>query len=264
LKANMKEVLKNKIVMITGASSGFGAATAKIFAREGAKLVLIARREERLNILKGELEKKYQVEICCLPLDVAHSESVIQKLGELPETFATPDVLINNAGTVRGLSNVWEVKPEEWDVMIDTNVKGVLSMCSQIIPKMLEKNQGHIINVSSVSGHAVYPGGGVYCSTKHALRALTDTLRMELVASPLRVSMISPGMSNTEFSGVRFHGDHEKAEKVYEGLDPLLPEDVAEAILFIASRPPNVSIADLIIYPTHQASVSLVHRKGSS
>ena len=161
---------------------------------------------------------------------------------------------------VRGLKKVWETSPEEWDEMIDVNVKGILNVSRIIIPKMLEKNQGHIINVSSISGHQTYPGGGIYCATKFAVRALTDTLRMELVATPLRVSMISPGIAKTEFSLVRFKGNQEEADRVYEGIEPLSAVDIAESLIFIASRPAHVNVADLILYPTNQASVSLLHR----
>jgi hypothetical protein len=163
---------------------------------------------------------------------------------------------------VRGLEKSWETKPEDWNEMIDVNVKGVLNISSQIIPKMLERNSGHIINIGSISGHDVYPGGSVYCATKFALRALTDTLRLELVDSPLRVTLISPGMAKTEFSQVRYRGDQEKADNVYQGIEPLRAEDIAEVIVFAASRPPHVNVADIIVYPTNQASISTVHRKG--
>jgi len=159
------------------------------------------------------------------------------------------------------MNKVWETKPEEWNEMIDINIKGILNLCSQIIPKMLKKNSGHIINVGSVSSHDTYPGGGVYCATKFAVKAITETLRKELVSSPIRVSMISPGMVNTEFSLIRFSGDHSKAKAVYEGLEALTAEDIADIIVFMASRPSHVNIADVVVYPTHQASVSIVHRK---
>lgn len=252
--------LKDKVVFITGASAGIGKATAEAFAREGARLVLAARRFDRLIELEKSLKESYRAEIFSLELDVSNSEEVEKKLHALPTPFAIPDILINNAGLVRGLNKIWESSPEEWNEVIDTNVKGILNVCRALVPQMVERDSGHIINIGSIAGHQSYPGGGVYCATKHAVTALTDVLRQELVATPLRVSLVSPGMVHTEFSLVRYKGDKERAEKVYKGIDPLLPEDIAETILFIASRPPHVNIADVILYPTHQASVALLHR----
>lgn len=257
----MSKLFENKVVLITGASAGFGASTALAFAREGAHLLLVARRQERVEALAKDLRHQYSIETFPLVLDVSHFEEVKEAFNNLPEEFATPDILINNAGLVRGLDKVWEVKPEDWNEMIDTNLKGVLNVSSQIIPKMIKRNSGHIINLGSISGHDVYPGGGVYCATKFAVRALTDTLRMELVATPLRVTLISPGMAETEFSMVRYKGDKEKAKTIYQGIEALTPEDIAETILFAASRPPHVNVADIIVYPTNQASTTLVHRR---
>lgn len=259
-KGEKEMLFKNKTVLITGASSGFGAAFATSFAAEGARLITIARRMERLKELEKKLSSQYNTEIISLGLDVSDYEAVKKSLSELPEKFSVPDILINNAGMVRGLKNLWETPKDDWNEMIDINVKGILNLCSIIIPKMLEKQSGHIFNISSVSGHDTYAGGGVYCATKYAVRAITDSLRQELVSSPIRVSMISPGMAKTEFSLVRFNGDENKAEKVYDRIQALNPEDVAEIVLFMASRPPHVSIADVIVYPTHQASVSVVYR----
>lgn len=254
---------EDKTVLITGASSGFGAAFAKVFAREGARLINISRRKARLDALEKELRDQYGTEVLSLDLDVSDAESVSARLNNLQGAFAYPDILINNAGLVRGLNKVWETTPAEWNEMIDVNIKGILNISAMVIPRMLEKNSGHIINVGSISAHDTYPGGGVYCATKFAVRALTDTLRKELVATPIRVSMISPGMAKTEFSNVRFSGDQSKADKVYENFEPLLAEDIAEMVLFMASRPRHVNIADLVVYPTHQASVSLVYRSPS-
>jgi len=255
-------LFKGKTVVVTGASAGFGQAISKAFAREGARLVNIARREDRLEELARELQQTYQTEVYSLNVDVSNFEKVADQFQNLPPPFNVPDILINNAGLVRGLGKLWEVTPEEWNQMIDTNIKGVLSVTSQVLPKMLEANKGHIINVGSTSGHDTYPGGGVYCATKYAVRALTDTLRKELVATPLRVSMISPGIAETEFSMVRFYGDKEKASSVYTNIQALTAEDIAEMVIFIASRPPHVAIADIIVFPTNQASVSLMHRAG--
>jgi NADP-dependent 3-hydroxy acid dehydrogenase YdfG len=251
---------KGKTVIVTGASAGFGCAIAKAFAREGARLIIVARREDRLEELARELQQTYQTEVYSLILDVSEDEKVREQLSSLPAPFNVPDILVNNAGLVRGLGKLWEVTPEEWNQMIDTNIKGVLSVTSQILPIMLEANKGHIINVGSISGYDTYPGGGVYCATKFAVRALTETLRKELVATPLRVSMISPGIAETEFSMVRFYGNKQKADDVYKNIQALKAEDIAEMVIFIASRPPHVAIADLIVYPTNQASVSLIHR----
>lgn len=253
--------LKNKNVLITGASSGFGLATAEIMAREGANLILVARRKERLDQLKKRLEQDYSVQVHPTVCDVTQYESVMQALQQLPIAFQSIDVLINNAGLVRGLAKLWEIKKEEWDEVIDTNVKGVLNMVHAVVPGMVQRNSGHIINVGSISGHGTYSGGGVYCGTKFALRAFTDTLRMELLETNVRASLISPGMAKTEFSQVRFYGDDQKANAVYERVQALTPEDIAEAILFIASRPPHVTIADLIVYPQQQASPSMTYRK---
>jgi 3-hydroxy acid dehydrogenase / malonic semialdehyde reductase len=251
----------NKTVLVTGASSGFGAAMARAFAAEGARLINIARRKDRLIELEDELRAKYHTELLSLELDVSDHEAVQKALSQLPKTFETPDLLINNAGLVRGMNKTWETPSQDWDEMIDTNIKGVLNISAQMIPRMLKANSGHIINVGSISGYDTYAGGSVYCATKFAVRALTDTLRKELVATPIRVSMISPGMAKTEFSKVRFSGDEEKAASVYENIQPLTAEDVAEIALFMASRPAHVNIADVIVYPTHQAAVSLVHRE---
>lgn len=250
-------MFKGKTVLITGASAGFGEAAASLFASAGANLILIARREERLRSLAREIQAESHVEVLSIPLDITDQKAVQDKLGALN---VVPDILINNAGLVRGTSKLWETKPEHYGEMIDTNIKGLLNVSYQIIPRMVERNSGHIINVGSVSGHDTYVGGSIYCATKYAVRALTDTLRKELVASPIRVSLVSPGMAQTEFSTVRFSGDQAKADAVYENFIPLQAQDIAEILFFIASRPPHVAIADVVVYPTAQASVSLLHR----
>jgi NADP-dependent 3-hydroxy acid dehydrogenase YdfG len=247
--------------LITGASSGFGAETARLFAKEGAKLILLARRQDRLVKLQQELSEKYQTKSHCIVADIANFEALEKEVASLETNFEIPTILINNAGMVKGMDKLWEVHPDDWNRMIDTNLKGVLNATRLLVPYLLKANEGQIINVGSTSGHGVYPGGGVYCATKFALRALTDTLRAELVSTPIRVSLISPGIAQTEFSLVRFSGDEAKASKVYEGLEALNSTDIAEAILFIASRPSHVNIADLIIYPKNQASSTLIHRK---
>jgi len=252
------KIFENQVIWITGASAGIGEASAKAFARLGAKLLLISRRLERLFSLEKELSS--QCEVSILACDVANPEDVFPKLDQLSDEWKTPDILLNNAGVARGMDKTWEVTPQQWDEVIDTNIKGVLNFCHFAVPLMLKKGRGHVINVSSVAGHETYPGGSIYCGTKHAVRSITDALRMELVSTPLRVSMISPGIVKTDFSLYRFAGDKQRAEKVYENIEALTAGDIAEAILFIASRPPHVNIADLIIYPTHQATPTIVHR----
>lgn len=257
----MTKKFQNKTVLITGASSGFGAAMARTFAQNGASLINVARRKDRLAALEKELRSDYNVDVLSLPLDVADHTAVKASLSSLPKKFERIDILINNAGMVKGLNNLWETPEKDWNEMIDINVKGLLNVSSLIIPQMVKSNSGHIINVGSISGHDTYPGGAIYCATKYAVRAITDTLRKELVATPLRVSMISPGMAQTEFSLVRFGGDSSKADSVYNDIQPLTADDIADIVLYMASRPSHVNIADVIVYPTNQASVSIVHRE---
>lgn len=256
----MASLFSQSTVMITGASSGFGAETARLFAKEGARLILLARRKERLEQLQQELKDLYQTQSYLITADIADYQKVEKEISKLEHSFEMPTILVNNAGMVKGLDKLWEVQPEAWNEMLDTNVKGVLTATRLILPSMLKANDGHVINVGSISGHATYPGGGIYCATKFALRALTDTLRMELVSTPIRVSLISPGMAKTEFSLVRFEGDEKKADQVYEGVEALTAADIAETIIFAASRPPHVNIADIILYPKCQASTTLIHR----
>ncbi len=250
-------VFKNKSVLVTGASSGFGKAIAEAFAKEGADLILIARRLERLKELEMSLVSKYHTKVTSIQLDVREEGLVKEKLKEIP----VPDILINNAGLVKGLNKTWETPEEDVSVMLDTNIKGILNLIREIVPKMLLQNHGDIINIGSISSFDTYPGGSVYCATKYAVRAITETLRKELVHTPLRVSMIAPGLSETEFSIVRFSGDEDQAKAVYKDIDALTAQDIAEIALFIASRPPHVNVSDVVVFPTNQASVSLVHRE---
>ncbi len=250
--------MKGKRVLITGASSGIGQACARVFAAEGAELILIARRRERLEELSAELSKTYNTESETIVLDVRRYDDVVQALKSV-EAF---DVLINNAGLALGMGRVQEADPAHYDAMIDTNVKGLLYVTRQMVPKMIARGNGDIINIGSVAGHEVYPGGAVYCASKHAVDALTKGLRQDVVDTPLRVSSIDPGLVETEFSVVRFEGDRQKADNVYKGLDPLTGRDIADVALFIASRPAHVQIADVVIFPTAQASATVVHRRG--
>ncbi len=253
--------LKNKTVIITGASSGIGLSCAELFAREGAKLILAARREKRLMKMAEKLKNKYKSECLVLRLDVRHQNEVDQKIRNLPAVWKKIDVLINNAGLSRGLNKLHEGELLDWEEMIDTNVKGLLYVSRAVVPLMLKRNKGHIVNIGSIAGHEVYPGGSVYCATKHAVDALTKGMQIDLVDTPLRVSTVDPGMVETEFSLVRFHGDKDKAKKVYTGFKPLTPDDIAEAVLFCCTRPAHVNIHQLRIMPTSQASATIAYRE---
>lgn len=255
-----ESTLKNKIVFITGASSGIGAACAERFAQSGAKLLLCARRIERLDALAAALKKKYNTDSYCLALDVTNEKQVQTQLAALPAAWRDIAVVINNAGLARGLDKIHEGATQDWNEMIDTNLKGLLYVTRYITPGMVERKSGHIINISSISGHEVYPKGGVYCATKHAVKALTQALRMELLGTNIRVTSIDPGMVKTEFSLVRFKGDENLAEVPYKGMQPLLPEDIADAIIYCATCPPHVNVDEMLIMPTAQATATMVHR----
>lgn len=253
--------LKNKTVLITGASAGIGQACAQSFAEVGAKLILVARREDRLEQIARSLQQQYSVNILQLALDVRDSAAISAQISALPDGFRNIDILVNNAGLVLGVEKTHETPELDIDIMLDTNVKGVLNLIRTVLPGMLANNAGHVINISSIAGHEAYPGGSIYCASKHAVNAITKSLRMDVVDSDLRVTAISPGLVNTEFSLVRFKGDEAKATAVYAGLEALVATDIAEAVLFAASRPPHVQIADMIIFPTRQASATVVHRE---
>lgn len=250
----------NGTVLVTGASAGIGAACARAFARAGARLVLTARRAERLEALARELAEAHGTETLPLPLDVRDGEAVRGALGALPPEWSEIDVLVNNAGLGRGLESLAEGDPAEWAEMLDTNVKGALHAIRAIVPGMVRRGRGHVVSLGSVAGHEVYPGGAVYCATKHALDAITRGLRMDLLGTGVRVSTVDPGMVETEFSVVRFRGDEERAGKVYRDMTPLTAEDVAETVLWIATRPAHVNVDQVVIKPTDQASAMLVHR----
>ncbi len=255
------KTLSHTIVLITGASSGIGKACAERFAAAGARLILSARRKSRLQELGAELKTRYGTETFLLELDVRDATAVAQAFNKLPENWQSIDVLINNAGLSRGLDKLHEGKLEDWDEMIDTNVKGLLYVSRSVIPGMVHRRRGTIVNIGSIAGHDVYVGGNVYCATKHAVDAITRGLRMDLVDTPVRVCTVDPGLVQTEFSEVRFRGDTTRAEKVYVGYTPLSPSDVADAVHYCASAPPHVQIAEILILPTAQASPTLVHKK---
>jgi len=250
-------MLKNKIVLITGASAGIGAATARQFSKAGAKVILCARRKERLETMASE----FNTPTYLLPLDIQNREQVQKAIESLPEDWKKIDILVNNAGMARGVDKLHEGDIDGWEEMIDTNIKGLLYMSRMVIPLMVKNNSGHIINVGSIAGHEVYPGGNIYCATKHAVNALTKGMRMDLLGSNLRVSTVDPGLVETEFSKVRFKGDKERAKTVYQGYQPLAGDDIADAIVWIASRPEHVQIAEVIIFPTAQASAMLTHKE---
>jgi NADP-dependent 3-hydroxy acid dehydrogenase YdfG len=252
--------MKGKIVFITGASSGIGNSCAKIFAQNGAKLLLCARRLDRLEKLVDQLKSDFGTESYFFQLDVRDKKAVDTDLEDLPQKWKNIDILINNAGLARGLSSLPYGLIDDWEEMIDTNIKGLLYISRKIIPGMVERNRGDIINIGSIAGHEVYPGGAVYCASKHAVDAITRGLRMDLVGTPLRVSTVDPGLVETEFSIVRFHGNKEKADNVYQGLKPLTGDDIAETVYYCASRPSHIQIAEVILFPTAQRSATVVHR----
>jgi 3-hydroxy acid dehydrogenase/malonic semialdehyde reductase len=253
--------LKNRVVFVTGASSGIGKSCARALAGQGAKILMCARRADRLKAFAAELKKEFGVPVHQFSLDVRDQPAVEKAVAGLAKDWRAIEVLVNNAGLSRGLSKLHEGLLSDWEEMIDTNVKGLLYVSRAVIPGMVERGSGHVINIGSIAGHEVYPGGNVYCATKFGVRALSMGLRLDLNGTPLRVSEVSPGMVETEFSVVRFHGDADRAGKVYQGLTPLSPDDIADAVVWCATRPPHVNVCEMIVMPTAQASTTLVHRK---
>ncbi len=253
--------VKDQIVLITGASSGIGEACARIFAQSGAKLILVARRQDRLEQLAEQLSKESGSQLHLLPLDVCDRSGVESALNQLPTPWSAVDILINNAGLSRGLDKLHEASIQDWEEMIDTNIKGLLYMTRSLVPGMVSRGRGHVINIGSIAGHQTYPGGSVYCATKAAVKSISEGLKQDLLGTPVRISSVDPGMVETEFSNVRFHGDTERAKKVYKGLTPLTPDDVADVIFFCATRSPHVNISEVILMPVDQASVTLVNRQ---
>jgi len=249
-----------KTALITGATSGIGKACAHTFAQQGYRLILVARRENELVKIAKHLSDKYAVAIETLIADVRDNAVLTQVLESLAEDWKAVDVLVNNAGLSQGLDPIDKGDTNDWDTMIDTNVKGLLYVTKIVSGWMVSRKKGHIINIGSIAGKEVYPNGNVYCATKHAVDALNKGMRMDLLPHGIKVTAINPGMVETEFSVVRFKGDEDKAKKVYEGLEPLLADDIAEAIWFVVSRPAHVNINDMLIMPTAQASATLVQR----
>lgn len=254
--------MENKTVFITGASSGIGKGCARKFAKEGWNLILNARNESKLKELKSELESEYpEIEIYLLPFDVRNREQIKAALEALPSEWKTIDVLVNNAGLVIGVDKEFEGNLDEWDIVIDTNIKGLLAMTRLVVPGMVECGRGHIINIGSIAGDAAYPGGSVYCATKAAVKALSDGLRIDLVDTPLRVTNIKPGMVETNFTVVRYRGDKDAADNFYKGIRPLTGEDVAETVYFAASAPEHIQIAEVLLMPTYQATGTISYKK---
>lgn len=250
-----------KIALITGATAGIGEAIAKRMAKEGCRIIITGRRQDRLNRLKSEIEALYQAEVYTLKFDVRNYSEVEQSLTSLPETWKNIDILINNAGLAVGLNPIHEGVVDDWERMIDTNIKGLLYVTRVISPGMVERRSGHIVNLCSIAGKEVYANGNVYCATKHAVDALTKGMRIDLLPYNIRVTQVCPGAVETEFSIVRFKGDKDRADKVYQGFTPLDADNIADAIYYVVSQPPHVDVQDMLVLPTAQASGTIFHKK---
>ena len=255
--------MKPHIVLITGATAGIGKATATQFAQQGSNLILCARRQERLETLAHQLSSQYSIKTLPITLDIQDNNAITRCINNLPDEWQAIDVLVNNAGTAITTDKIQEANPANWDIMIDTNIKGLLYMTRAVISGMLERDKGHIINIGSIAGHEYYSGGNVYCATKHAVKAINKTLRIDLLGTPIRTTSIDPGMVHTEFSAVRWN-DHEKAEQFYADSTPLQPDDIADAIVYCANAPQHVNVETMVIMPTCQASTNHLHRDGDS
>ncbi len=253
--------LHGKVVLITGASSGIGAACARAFAVSGCRLILLARRKDRLQTLSAELTKLGAAQVEQRLVDVRSGKQVVEQLATLPASVRAIDVVIHSAGLGRGRDKLQDGVPADWDEMIDTNVKGVLHVTHAVLPQMVQRDSGHIVHIGSVAGTQPYVGGAVYCATKAAVRMLNQCLKHDLLGTRIRVSTVDPGMVETEFSVVRFRGDEERAKAVYAGMTPMSADDVAEAVLFCVTRPPHVNVSEVVLLATDQASATTVHRR---
>ena len=256
----MSRTLSGQIVFVTGASSGIGEATAKEFAKLGARLLLCARRVDKLKALESELRQLGAQDVFSFALDVRNRDDVQGTIASLPAGWREIEVLVNNAGLSRGLRKLYDDDVEDWEEMIDTNVKGLLYVIRYVVPGMVERGSGHVINLGSIAGHFAYPNGGVYCATKAAERFISDGLRIDLNGTPVRVTSVDPGMVKTDFSRVRFRGDEARAAKTYANVDPLQPEDIADVIVWAATRPPHVMIQQVMLTPTAQANPFVLTR----
>lgn len=252
--------LKDNIVFITGASSGIGKACARAFAELGAKLIMSARRIEKVETLAKELEDNFGTSTFCFQLDVREQTDVENAVKTLPEEWQKIDILVNNAGLARGLELFYKDDIQNWEEMIDTNIKGLLYVTRAIVPGMVERESGQVINIGSIAGKQVYPKGGVYCATKYAVDAISQSLRMDTVDKNIRVSNICPGAVETDFSNIRFHGDSDKAKNVYKGIEPLIAEDIADSVIYCATRPKHVNIDEIVVKCQQQASAFVTHR----
>lgn len=255
--------LAGKLVCVTGASAGIGAACAERFAQAGARLLLLARRKDRLDALAPKLQAAGAVAVHTATLDVRDREQVQKTFSALPAEWRVIDVLVNNAGLSRGLTKLYEDNIDDWEEMIDTNVKGLLYVTRAVVPGMVERGRGHVVNIGSTAGHLTYPNGAVYCATKAAENRISEGLRQDLLGTPVRVTTIDPGMVKTDFGKVRFHGNEERAAKVYQGLTPLVAADVADAIHWAVTRPAHVNIAQVVMTSIDQANSLLFNRKPS-
>lgn len=251
---------RRPIALITGATSGIGESCARKFAQAGYNLIVTARRSDLLDCLKKKLERK-GVEVLPLVFDVRDRQAAHDAIAGLPQEWTEVDVLVNNAGLARGLEPEYEGNMDDWDEMIDTNIRGLLTMTRLIVPAMVARNHGHIINIGSVAGDAAYAGGNVYCATKSAVKSISDGLRIDVAHTKVRVTNIKPGLVETNFSRVRFHGNEDRADKVYQGIKPLTGDDVADVVLYAVQAPEHVQIAEVLVLATHQASGSVIHRE---
>ena len=252
--------MEKKTALITGATSGIGAACARRFAHGGYALILAGRNQEKLHEVSLQLQKE-GTDVLTLAFDITNREAAMKAVSQLNDRWSQIDVLINNAGLALGLEKEYEGNMDEWDTMIDTNIKGLLTMTRLIVPKMIERQCGHVINIGSVAGDAAYAGGNVYCATKAAVKALSDGLRIDVAHTPIRVTNIKPGLVETNFSNVRFHGNKEKADSVYKGIKPLTGDDIADVAFYAANAPAHVQIAEVLVLATHQANGSVIHRE---
>ena len=252
--------VRDKVVFVTGASAGIGAATARAFAADGARVLLCSRRLDKLHAMESDLRRLGAADVFSFELDVRDRDEVEGTLATLPDDWGRVEVLVNNAGLSRGLRKLYEDQVEDWEEMIDTNVKGLLYVTRAVVPGMVERGRGHVINLGSTAGYMTYANGAVYCATKAAEKSISEGLKIDLMGTPVRVTSIDPGMVETEFSEVRFRGDKERAEKVYQNITPLTPEDVADAIVWAASRPAHVNIHTVVMTTIDQANSVVFHR----
>ena len=243
-----------KTVLISGATAGIGKATAFLLAKNNFNLIITGRRQDRLMEIKNNIESETEAIVEILNFDIRNNSEVCNSIDSLPANFKKIDILINNAGLASGLDTVQEGQIDDWEKMIDTNIKGLLYLTRKVVPLMIDQKSGHIINIGSIAGKEVYPNGNIYCATKHAVDALTKAMRIDLLSQGIKVSQVAPGLVNTEFSEVRFHGDKDRADKVYNGLKPLCAEDIADVIHYIITRPAHVCINDIVVTPLAQAS----------